>query len=91
MAKEQGTTIWVSLATRERMRQEITRIVSAVEAGQREDPGIALEVINPRCQGLTFDQLINLLLDSRQAHQRRARKQRKKKRGELHQGEEQEQ
>jgi hypothetical protein len=89
MAK--GTTsIRLTVETVERMRAEIAKLLAAVEAGQRRDPGVAAEQINPRAQGLSYDQLINLLLDQRETQRRRDRRHRAKKRGEgqLDQGDE---
>lgn len=75
-------TIRVSSSTLARMKAEIHRILSAVEAGQRTDPGTLSEAINPLTLGLTYDQLINLMLDQREGHRARDRKARAKKRGE---------
>jgi len=84
------TSIRLTVETVERMKQEIHRILTAVEANQRQDPGVAAESINPKCLGLTYDQLINLLLDQRNVQRKRDRRHRAKKKGQrqLDQGEE---
>lgn len=68
----------VKVETLERLQREAARIVAAVENGTRDDPGINPEQINPACNGLSLDALINLLLDKPAATLRRRREQRER-------------
>jgi hypothetical protein len=69
----------LTVATYERLVAAIQNIEAAVEAGRIADPGIRAEAINPATRGLTFDAMISLLLDRRDAHAERGRKSRAKK------------
>lgn len=79
-ARSKETGIRISHATLERLRAARDAIVLATEEGRRADVPVASESINPKCNGLSYDQLINLLLDARDAHHERARAQRAKRR-----------
>ncbi len=66
--------------TYNRLVKAIEEIEAGVEAGRLADPGILAESINPATRGLSFDQLIALLLDRRDAHKERAKKSARKQR-----------
>lgn len=68
-------------STHERLNQAIEEILSLAERGLIDDPGTRPEQINPLAKGFSLDQMINLLLDRRDAHKARARKSKEKKRG----------
>lgn len=71
------THLRVTMRTRERLEQAIRETLEQVEKGLQADPGVASETINPAQLGLSFDQMISLLLDRRDAHKARARKSKK--------------
>lgn len=74
------THIKIRARTRARLLATAARIVDLVEQGRVPDPGVDLDVKDPRCCGLSLDALINLLLDEREAHTARAKKSRAGKR-----------
>lgn len=74
-----GATVWVSLKTRERLRNIERAIVAQVEAGTRGDFNIDPEPINPQGSGLSMDQVINYLIDQLEAHRTRAKEQRQRR------------
>lgn len=66
-------------STYARLVAAIESIASGVESGRIADPGLQADAINPATRALTFDQLLNMLLDRRDAHNARAKKSRAKK------------
>lgn len=77
---ETWTHVRVRKATLARMQLAARRIVQLVEEGIIPDPGVNPEPKNPAAIGLSMDQLITVLLDERDAHNRRARESRRRRR-----------
>lgn len=80
MANDEESSIRVKRSTLHRLRAAICRLVEAVECNQRTDPGLTLENINPRALALSYDAMLNLLLDAREQHQERAKQSRARRR-----------
>lgn len=59
--------------TADRLAALASRIVELVERGIIRDPGVNSDVRSPTASGMSVDAIINLLLDRRDAHNRRAR------------------
>lgn len=70
---DEGTTVWVSKATRARLHAMARQLVAAADAGYVSGIPVAAETINPKALGLSMDQVITLLLDARDDHQARAK------------------
>lgn len=67
--------------TKDRLTEELNRLCDAIEAGHTPDIGTNADPINPLAKALSMDQLINRLLDERQAHRERSRKSKRKSKG----------
>jgi len=79
MAKGNDTRmVRLSETTIQRLSSAIDEIIRGVEAGTIADPGLTAESINPPAKALSFDAMVSLLLDRRDAHKERGRKSREK-------------
>jgi len=79
MSESEDVTIRVSRKTRDRLKEVARSIVRQVEQGRPHSIEVSAETINPRACGVSLDQVIGMLLDQRDAHQERARRQRRPK------------
>lgn len=76
MPSEPYTHIRVRVSTHQRMLAVSRRLVELAEQGLIELDAINPDTKNPKATGLSMDALVNLLLDARDGHNRRARKSR---------------
>lgn len=74
--KDPWVHIKIHQSTRDRLHAIAARLVQLVEEGRIPDMGVNPEPKDPSACGLSFDRLINHLLDQRDGHNRRARKSR---------------
>lgn len=78
---EETMMVRVKVTTRDRLRAVCQRMAEAATEGHKTACPVDPEPINPRCAGISFDALINRLLDHYQRWQDRKEKDRKKKQG----------
>lgn len=68
------THVRVKVETRDRLRVECEALVAAIQAGFTEaDENYNPEPINPKCSGLSFNAMLEMLLADRQRHRERRR------------------
>jgi len=79
MASNNATRmVRLSEKTIQRLATASAQIIEGVEKGTIADPGLNAETINPKAKALSFDAMVALLLDRRDAHKERGRKSREK-------------
>jgi hypothetical protein len=72
------THIQVSTVTRDRLRAFLAKMIAQQESGIIEEFDINCEPINPLALGVSFDTLINWLIDYKERHRKRRKEQRER-------------
>jgi hypothetical protein len=70
----------VRVETLARLRAECVKLAEALEAQQTQRGELTCDAINPKTLAVTFDQLLNYLLDEPARKRRAARESRERKR-----------